>query len=250
MTLLARKPRSWPNTGMTVMKDREAADRRRKGLALKALRRRLGVTQEAAANALGVTVQAWQNYEAGKRHLSDPKLATILAEALNSDREEFDAELARIPEEVAAPSSDFRYPTPATPRTRGVFDPTAPFQVPVGGIAHGGALRPNVFDDGGEAEVIDFSRFFSPGTRVLRLSGMSMFPYAEPGGFVTYNPRQPARRGQGCVIEMKDGSYAVKRFERFDADCLIVTELFPEERELQIPLAEVAGVYAIGLRGE
>ena len=36
--MLATKPRTWPNSGMTVMRDREAADRRRKGLALKALR--------------------------------------------------------------------------------------------------------------------------------------------------------------------------------------------------------------------
>lgn len=250
MTLLARKTVSWPNTAMTVMKDREAADRRRKGLALKALRRRLGVTQEAAASALGVTVQAWQNYEAGKRHLSDPKLATILASALGAGREEFDAELRNIPEEANGPTPDFRYPVAAPARPRGVYDAATPFQVPVGGVAHGGGIHPNVYDAGGEAEIIDFSRFFAPGTRVLRLSGMSMFPYAEPGGFVTYNPRQPARRGFGCVIEMKDGSYAVKRFERFDPDVLVVTELFPEERELQLPLAEVAGVYAIGLRGE
>ena len=49
---------------------------------------------------------------------------------------------------------------------------------------------------------------------------------------------------------MRDGSYAVKRFERFEPDVLVVTELWPEERELRYPLAEVAGAYAIGLRGE
>lgn len=121
--------------------------------------------------------------------------------------------------------------------------------LPVGGIAHGGALRPNLYDDGGEAEVIDFAQYFTAGTQVLRLAGMSMVPYAEPGGFVTYNVRQPARRGQGCVIEMADGSYAVKRFERMDDNHLYVTELYPKERELTFDLAEVKGVYAIGLRG-
>ena len=77
-----------------------------------------------------------------------------------------------------------------------------------------------------------------------------MYPYAEPGGFVTYNPRQPARRGHGCVIEMKDGSKLVKRYEHHDAETLTVTELWPEEKQLTIPLADVAGVYAIGLRGD
>lgn len=225
---------------MAVMKDVEAADRRRKGLALKALRRRLGMTQDQAGEQYGKTVQAWQLYEQGKRHFSEPKLATLLA-ALNATREEFDFELAKVPEILAE--------APPEP-SRGFEErPFAPLHIPVGGIAHGGALRPNVYDEGG-GEVVDFARFFSPGTRVLRLAGMSMFPYAEAGGFVTYNPRHPARRGQGAVIEMTDGGFAVKRFERFDGEMLVVTELYPEEQELRIPLDTVAGVYAIGLRGD
>lgn len=232
------KPRSYPP--MAGLRDIEASDRRRKGLALKALRRRLGVTQEAAAQEYGKTTQAWQLYEQGKRHFSDPKLERLLA-ALNATREEFEFELAKIP------VADVEYAPPrAAPQ--GFAEPAAAFSLPVGGVAHGGALRPNVYDQQGE--VIDFARYFTAGTRVLRLGGMSMYPYAEPGGFVTYNPRHPARRGQGAVIEMQDGGFAVKRFERYDGDMLVVTELFPEERELRIPLNTVAGVYAIGLRGD
>lgn len=226
---------------MAALRDIEASDRRRKGLALKALRRRLGVTQEAAAQEYGKTTQAWQLYEQGKRHFSDPKLDKLLA-SINATREEFEFELSKIPEiEADLPS--------ARSGVMGIGEPTAAFSLPVGGVAHGGALRPNVYDDQ-QGEVIDFARFFSAGTRVLRLGGMSMYPYAEPGGFVTYNPRHPARRGQGAVIEMLDGGFAVKRFERYEGDMLIVTELFPEEQELKIPLDTVAGVYAIGLRGE
>lgn len=224
---------------MAVMRDVEAADRRRKGLALKALRRRLGVTQAQAAEAYGKTEQAWQLYEQGKRHFSDPKLAALLA-ALNATHEEFEFELAKIPVDVAPPAA----------RRPGFEDRPAPaLNIPVGGVAHGGALRPNVYD-GEDGEVIDFARFFAPGTRVLRLSGMSMYPYAEPGGFVTYNPRQHPRRGQGCVIEQTDGGFAVKRFERYDDGTLVVTELWPEEQELRIPVDTIAGVYAIGLRGD
>jgi len=225
---------------MAAFRDVEASDRRRKGLALKAVRRRLGKTQQEAAEAYGKTVQAWQLYEQGKRHFSEPKLATLLA-SVNATREEFDFELSRIPEDIL----DVAPPAPSGFEER----PVSSLNIPVGGVAHGGALRPNVYDEGG-GEVIDFARFFSPGTRVLRLAGMSMFPYAEAGGFVTYNPRHPARRGQGAVIEMKDGGFAVKRFERFDGEMLVVTELYPEEQELKIPLDTVAGVYAIGLRGD
>jgi len=227
---------------MVTLRDTEAADRRRKGLALKAVRRRLGVTQEAAAAIYGKTTQAWQLYEQGKRHFSEPKINQLLA-ALNATREEFEFELARIPEMILDAA-----PVAAAGTEERSFNS---LNIPVGGIAHGGALRPNIYDEGG-GEVIDFARFFSPGTRVLRLSGMSMFPYAEAGGFVTYNPRQPARRGQGAVIEMKDGGFAVKRFEMIDErlGLLIVTELYPEEQEIKIPLDTVEGVYAIGLRGD
>lgn len=227
---------------MTTLRDKEAVQRRRNGLALAAVRRRAGITQDAAAAAMSWKgPQAWQYYEHGKRHFSDPKLALML-QALGSNREEFDLELAKIPEEREA--------LPAV-RGRGVEEPTfgRSLRFEVGGIAHGGSPRPNVYDDGG-AEVIDFERYFAPGMRILRLGGMSMYPYAEPGGFVTYNVKVPPRRGEGCVIEMADGSFQVKRFERYDGDALIVSEAYPEEVELApIPADQVKGVYAVQLRG-
>lgn len=240
MLALATRSRSWPNRGMSTLKEKEALARRRMGLALSAVRRRLGLSQDQASEAVGwKSAQAWQYYEHGKRHFSDPKLDQMLA-ALGASREEFDQQLALIPDEADA-----------LPARRGMREPAGRgFSLPVGGIAHGGARRPNLYDDQ-SAEIIDFGRFFAPGTRVLRLDGMSMFPYAEPGGFVTYNVKQPPRRGYGCVIEMADGSYSVKRFERYEGDALIVSELHPVERLLDpIPLADIKGVYAIGLRGD
>ena len=61
---------------MVAMRDREAADRRRKGQALKALRRRLGVTQERAAAVYGNNTKASPPYEHGTRHHPAPQLAT------------------------------------------------------------------------------------------------------------------------------------------------------------------------------
>lgn len=241
MSLLAIRTQPWPKQLMNAVRDNEAVDRRRKGLALRALRKRLGHTQETAAAAHKVTPQAWQNYEGGKRHLSDAKISALVA-SIGGDMEAFGFELAKVPE---APEAG-----PVPRRRPGLAERTADnvYQLPVGGVAHGGPTRPDFAHDM-EAELFDLSRFFKPGTEVLRLGGMSMVPYAEPGGFVTYNRRDLARRGEGCVVEMKDGSKLVKRFEHYDDRVLVVTELWPEEKRLEIPLEDVAGVYAIGLRG-
>lgn len=237
MQLVAPSTERWSHRPMNGFRDREAADRRRMGLALKALRSRLGISQGAAAEAAGFSsYKAWQNYEAGARNISEPKLRTLLA-ALNADRDEFDDQLNRIPVDEVRP---------VTPRQGS--DRQRAYILPYSGLAHGGALRPNLADE--EEIEVNLERFFAPGTRVLRLDGMSMYPYAEPGGFVTYNPSQPARRGQGCVVEMADGTRLVKRYEQHDDKVLVVTELWPEEKTLTFPIEEVAGVYAIGLRGD
>lgn len=237
MLLLARKTQSWPNRSMAVQGNNEAADRRRKGQALRALRRRIGLTQEDAAKAYDVTVQAWQNYEGGKRHLSDAKLRDLVA-ALGSTREEFDLELAKIPDTTGAQDVASGMAERASAQV---------FQLPLGGIAHGGPTRPPVNDEAGGATV-DLSRYFAAGTEVLQLGGTSMVPYAEPGGFVTFNRNDPPRRGQGCVIELKTGLMLVKRFEHYSDDHVVVTELWPEEKRLEYPLDEVKGVYLIGGR--
>lgn len=218
--------------------DTHLDDMRRAGAALKILRKRAGLSQEEAAHQAGVHVQSWRNYEGGKRLMDNPTLARITA-AVGSSAEEHALEVVRM---TGSPE----------PRSfaSGLEERGRVLQLPVGGVAHGGAMRPPVFDEGSEPEILDFAAFFAPGTRVLRLSGMSMVPYAEPGGFVTYNPRQPARRGQGAVIEMKDGSYIVKRFEKIEGESLVLTELWPVEKEMRIELNKVAGAYAIGLRGD
>lgn len=242
MSLLALRTQPWPKQLMNAVKDNEAIDRRRKGLALRALRVKLGHTQETAAGSHNVTPQAWQNYEGGKRHLSDAKVAALVA-SMGGSMEDFGFELGRIPEVPAASA--------AQQRRQGLAERPAAnvFHLPIGGVAFGGPTRPDFGQDGGEVEVFDASRFFKPGTEVLKLGGMSMVPYAEPGEVVTFNRKDLARRGEGCVIEMKDGSKLVKRFERYDDTQLVVTELWPVERELIFPLQEVEGVYRIGFRG-
>jgi len=217
----------------------EAQERQRAGAALKILRKRSGLSQEKAAAAAGIGTQTWQNYEVGRRGM-DRQMLSKVTSAIGASPEEHALEMARI----APPTT-----TSDRPFATGMAERGRVLQLPVGGIAFGGAHRPAMFETG-EPEVLDFADFFSPGTRVLRLEGMSMYPYADAGGFVTYNVRRPAKRGMGCVIELKDGSYYVKRFERVTDEALEVTELYPEERPVSFPLDSVKGVYAIGLRGD
>lgn len=214
---------------------RQRMDRELAGAALRAVRKKAGMTQEDAVGAAtGISLASWKNYEKGHRALDNPTLARALA-ALGATSEEYALERSRIEPALDRPERSFM----------GVQERGRTMVLPVGGVAHGGGARPNLYDDGGEAEVIDFSRYFTPGTQALRLAGMSMYPYAEPGGTVTYNVRQPARRGHGCVIQMQDGSYMVKRFERMDDEQLVVTEFYPVERELTFPMQDIKGVYAV-----
>ena len=215
-------------------------EKARAGAALKILRKRAGLSGEAAALEAGLHPQTWRNYENGRRMMDAATLAKV-TRAVNATPEDHAMEMARLPGATAPAERSF---------ASGLEERGRVLQLPVGGYAFGGAARPAMYDLVEEPEVVDFADYFAAGTRVLRLGGMSMVPYAEPGGFVTYNPRRLARRGQGAVIQMKDGSYQVKRFERIVGDRLIVTELYPEERELEFDMAEVEGVYAIGLRGD
>lgn len=236
MLSLAYREEAWKPRRMAGTDDFVQQQRRRDGAALRILRQRAGLTQEQAAERAEIGVQSWQNYEVGRRGLDRPKLERVTA-ALGSSPEEHALEVAKLAEVDRAQSA------------RGLEERSRPFTLPLGGVAYGGAHRPAVYDMS-EPEVIDFAAYFTANDRVLRLAGMSMYPYADEGGFVTYNLRKPPRRGQGCVIEMNNGSYLVKRFERFTDATLHVTELYPEERPLEFPLSDVRGVYAIGLRGD
>lgn len=216
-------------------------ERDRLARALAFLRREAGMTQEQAAARINRTVQAWQNYEWGKRKFTEA-LAGEVTKALGLTVQDLLDARERLPAEAGDPHAA-QQPRPAAREAQ-------PLQLPVLGRVRAGPVGPNVYDQHDGAEVIDFSAFFSPDARVLRLAGESMIPYAEPGGFVTYHLSRWPRRGQGCVIETVGGEYYVKRYEKTDAGKLIVTELHPQERQLTFDLDQIKGVYAIGLRGD
>lgn len=75
--------------------------------------------------------------------------------------------------------------------------PTTPVSTGVEG-------RGRAFDDG-------------PGTlNRIQVDNRDLSPWAEPGVQLEYEPNLWPRQGQGCVIEMSDGTTRVRLFERAD----------------------------------
>jgi len=216
------------------------AERRLMGAALRRLREQRGLTQTAAADRAGITLQAWGNYENGRRRFSR-SLIDKTTTALGFEPEDLLIERTRA-DEGGLPSGD-----PAR-----MLDErwARRYELPIVGVVRAGGLAA-AFQPPSEPDTLDLMPFFSPENRVLMIQGESMIPYAQPGGWVTYNIKSWPRRGDGCVIVFKDDrDPLVKRFEKTLGGSLYVTELFPAERELTFDLGEISGVYRVGLRAD
>lgn len=216
---------------LTLSADR--AERVQIGTALKTLRERRRLTQGQVGAALGMTAQAWQPYEKGERGLTEEKVDAALA-AIGASRDDLASELdEQLGRRMAAPRQPEGLPT-----------------LNVYGRARAGALGVEMYDIGEPLRSIDLRTLFGPSTGALEIAGDSMVPWAEPGELVIYDRDRYPKRGAGCLIETKSGEYYVKRYEKSDGSTLFVSELFPEERMIPIPLKDVKGVYAIRLRGD
>lgn len=232
MLSLSRSEIAWPTMAMADIPNDTPENRRRLGRALALLRDDAGLTQPMAADALNITVQAWQNYEYGRRRFTRDLIERV-TRALKREPDDLVELFERLP------SND---DLPPTASRRSIFE------LPLLGRVRAGPRGIHIFDPGGEPEFVDFAEYFTGDWRVLQLGGESMIPYAEPGGFVTYNEKRWPQRNKGCVIETNGGDYFVKRYDGVRDDVLHVTELHPQEREITFPMDEVKGVYAVGLR--
>lgn len=224
---------------VTPSKSPRLTDAQKAGQALKRLRTRYGMSQRAAADAAGTSQQNWQRYEQGA---VDAFLkATVqrrMVEALGASMEELGYVMAEI-EDGRPPAAPMGGMAESRPLRR--------FEFPMEGRVRAGKLGMEVFDPG-ETEVLDLNALLGPDVRFLPVAGESMLPYAEPGGHLSYNLKRGPARGKGCVVALEDGTFLVKRYEGVEGSTLVVTELFPVERKLEIPLQDVRGVYRVGLR--
>lgn len=153
--------------------------------ALGALRRERGLSQAEAGARLDMTSQGWGLYESGRRPgLFRPDVQRRLTAALEATPEDLALILAR----TASSASD---PAPSGVESRArVFEPA-----PANSLS---AAAP----------------------RRLQLSSDELAPWAASGVVVEYQPGVWPRRGQGCVIETRDGGLRVRLYDHADADTL------------------------------
>ena len=188
------------------------SDARRLGDALARLRRERGLSQGEAGRRVGMTSQGWGLYESGKRPgLFRPDVQRRLTTALDATPEDLALQTPDAAEGIAAPA------------------------------AQG-------FESGGRAFL---SGPASPGgaTRHLQLSNDDLAPWAASGVVLAYEPGRWPRRGQGCVIEMRDGALNVRLYEQADADVVIVRD-GPGQREERLARADIRSLSAVTARLE
>ena len=212
-------------------------DQKRIGSILKRLREGMALTQGDIGPRLGMTTQGYQKYEKGERRFTAERLSAIL-KAMDVDRETYDLELAR--EAGQAPS-----------RARGgVGEQTRSFTFDVVTHARAGVQGPRMYDLGEPVRTLDLRQVLGPNAGALEVAGDSMIPWADPGETILFDRDRHPRRGRGCVIETKTGEFYVKLYEKTDGSTLWVKELFPEERLIDFKMADLAGIYAVQLRGD
>jgi len=222
---------------MVSAEEFEQKQRREYAAALKALRIERGMTLQQAADKLGISLQAWQNYEAAKRKFDRNRITTV-TRALDATPEDLEIKRASLADEDLP--ARFEAPGLAEHKGRG-------FEI---AMEVGSRFGPEGFElrASQHRESIDLSTFFGPDWRVLQLPGDEMAPYADPGGFVTYNVRKPPQPGKGCVIRLADGRYLVRKYEGMKDGRLEVTALHPSLKRENYALRDIEGVFPIGMR--
>lgn len=187
-------------------------DALRLGEALAALRRDRGLSQAEAGARLGMTSQGWGLYEAGRRPgLFRPDVQRRLTAALDAS------------------------PEALTFKRDGMGDPP------------GDAPAERSAADGLEARGRGFETP-SPRVRRLQISDDSLAPWAESGVVVEYRPGQWPRQGQGCVLEMIDGSVRVRLYRGADAEALHLAGAGALDAVETVPRRQTALVSAVVAR--
>ncbi|MGA0544890.1 helix-turn-helix domain-containing protein [Brevundimonas sp. VNH65] len=168
---------------------RDRAEAERLGAALAALRRDRGLSQAEAGARIGMTSQGWGLYESGRRAgLFRPDVQRRLTGALDATPETLAHALSLTPSLTPAEAAA---PAPAAD-----------------GVRSGGRdWRP-----------VDPTPL--PATETLQLSNDDLAPWAASGVTLEFDFERWPRNGQGCVIDLDDGTRWIRLYDRADADRL------------------------------
>lgn len=159
------------------------------GEALARLRHAVGLNQAEAGARVGMTGQGWGLYEAGKRSgLFRPDIQTRLTAALGATPEALSLERG-APPSAASPGEE---------RVSGVEARSATFRT---------AEAPGLPQD----ETFTFP-----------VQTEDVWPWASSGVVLVCDPGRWPRRGQGCVVETRDGEARIRLFDGADRDFLIL----------------------------
>lgn len=183
---------------------------RRLGDALAALRRDAGLSQAEAGARLGMTSQGWGLYEAGRRPgLFRPDVQRRLTLALD-----------RSPEDLALKL-----------------------------VQAGDHLRPPVLSATGLASP---GRAFADAPAIRRrltLTDDDLSPWAASGVVVEFEEGRWPRQGQGCVIDMADGSRRVRLYHGADdATVVVLKGAPPAGEEERLPRGHIRRLSAVVAR--
>lgn len=185
-------------------------DALRLGEALAALRRERGLSQAEAGARATMTSQGWGLYEAGRR----PGL--------------FRPDVQR--------------------RLTGALD-ASPEDLALLLARSEGAPTPEPAPTGVSSRERNW-RDASSDTRRLSLSTDELAPWAESGVVLEYRPGQWPRRGQGCVVEMIDGSIRARLYDGADADALRLFGAGALDRAETVVRSQIVHVSAVTARFE
>lgn len=159
------------------------------GEALAGLRRATGLSQAEAGERVGMTGQGWGLYEAGKRAgLFRPDIQTRLTSALGTTPE------ALLLQRGSPPASG----DGEGEGVRGMEARSAAFTGP--------GLTPARGDE----------------TFTFLVQTEDVWPWASSGVVLVCDTGRWPRRGQGCVVETRDGERRVRLFDGADRDWLLL----------------------------
>jgi phage repressor protein C with HTH and peptisase S24 domain len=225
---------------------------------LRRLRARVGFTLEEMAHAAGLAgPSSWQRYEDEAVYKKDylaPDMATRLAEALAGKGVppvRADEILALAQASAARPAAkkplrDSSSPDIDAVRLSEESQPQDESDVlPVYGAARGGDDQEMFLDD--PIDWIQKPPFLRNvrGAYAMQVVGESMRPMYRSGQIVYVNPFRIPKPDMGVVVYKKNGAVLVKEFVRKTVDRLILKEYQPQERELELSLAEIKETHTI-----